>query len=97
MLSIIRQDRLDEEEAIASAVSATLLEESARTRKIARLFVFRNDECNGICSVPEGYRSRCQQQFVQKRLIALEGSGNRLYTDLFWFPHGCTCQVIPEY
>ncbi|KAH0955742.1 hypothetical protein HN011_003045 [Eciton burchellii] len=56
-----------------------------------------NDECNGICSVPEGYRSRCQQQFVQKRLIALEGSGNRLYTDLFWFPHGCTCQVIPEY
>ncbi|EZA50424.1 Protein spaetzle [Ooceraea biroi] len=56
-----------------------------------------NDECNGICSIPEGYRGRCQQQFVQKRLIALEGSGNRLYTDVFWFPHGCTCQIIPEY
>ncbi|XP_071643494.1 protein spaetzle 5 isoform X1 [Temnothorax longispinosus] len=56
-----------------------------------------NDVCNGICSIPEGYRSRCQQQFVQKRLVALEGSGNRLYTDLFWFPHGCTCQIIPNY
>ncbi|XP_012219643.1 protein spaetzle 5-like isoform X2 [Linepithema humile] len=56
-----------------------------------------NDECNGICSIPEGYRSRCQQQFVQKRLVALEGSGNRLYTDVFWFPHGCMCQIIPNY
>ncbi|XP_011648078.1 protein spaetzle 5 isoform X1 [Pogonomyrmex barbatus] len=56
-----------------------------------------NDKCNGICSIPEGYRSRCQQQFVQKRLIALEGSGNRLYSDLFWFPHGCSCQIIPNF
>ncbi|XP_070158872.1 protein spaetzle 5 [Polyergus mexicanus] len=56
-----------------------------------------NNECNGICSTPEGYRSNCQQQFVQKRLIALEGSGNRLYTDVFWFPHGCLCQIIPNY
>ncbi|XP_012531766.1 protein spaetzle 5 isoform X2 [Monomorium pharaonis] len=56
-----------------------------------------NDVCNGICSIPEGYRSRCQQQYVQKRLVALEGSGNRLYTDLFWLPHGCSCQIIPNF
>ncbi|XP_011694866.1 PREDICTED: uncharacterized protein LOC105454156 isoform X1 [Wasmannia auropunctata] len=56
-----------------------------------------NDVCNGICSIPEGYRSRCQQQFVQKRLVALEGSGNRLYTDLFWFPHGCSCQIVSNF
>ncbi|XP_014486809.1 PREDICTED: uncharacterized protein LOC106750761 isoform X3 [Dinoponera quadriceps] len=56
-----------------------------------------NDECNGICSIPTGYRSRCQQQYVQKRLVALEGSGNRLYTDVFWFPHGCTCEIVPNY
>ncbi|XP_012055864.1 PREDICTED: uncharacterized protein LOC105618944 [Atta cephalotes] len=56
-----------------------------------------NDVCDGICSIPEGYKSRCQQQFVQKRLVALEGSGNRLYTDLFWFPHGCSCQIIPNF
>lgn len=53
--------------------------------------------CNGICSVPAGYTSRCQQQFVQKRLVALEGSGNQLYTDVFWFPHGCSCQIIGNY
>ncbi|XP_020284714.1 protein spaetzle 5 isoform X2 [Pseudomyrmex gracilis] len=56
-----------------------------------------NNECNGICSVPEGYTSRCQQQYVQKRLVALEGSGNRLYTDVFWFPHGCTCEIIQNF
>ncbi|XP_076248489.1 spatzle 5 Toll-1 receptor isoform X2 [Calliopsis andreniformis] len=53
--------------------------------------------CNGICSVPAGYTSRCQQQYVQKRLIALEGSGNQLYTDIFWLPHGCSCQIIANY
>ncbi|XP_066599590.1 protein spaetzle 5 isoform X2 [Prorops nasuta] len=50
-------------------------------------------DCNGLCSLPEGYTSKCQQQYVQKRLVALEGSGDRLYTDVFWFPHGCSCQV----
>ncbi|KAK9309791.1 hypothetical protein QLX08_000614 [Tetragonisca angustula] len=53
--------------------------------------------CNGICSVPAGYTSRCQQKFVQKRLVALEGSGNQLYTDVFWFPHGCACEIIANY
>ncbi|CAK9831671.1 Protein spaetzle 5 [Anthophora retusa] len=53
--------------------------------------------CNGICSVPAGYTSRCQQQYVQKRLVALEGSGNQLYTDVFWFPHGCSCQIMVNY
>ncbi|XP_003399530.1 protein spaetzle 5 isoform X1 [Bombus terrestris] len=55
------------------------------------------DVCNGICSVPAGYTSRCQQQYVQKRLVALEGSGNQLYTDVFWFPHGCACEIIANY
>ncbi|XP_069674271.1 protein spaetzle 5-like isoform X2 [Periplaneta americana] len=50
-------------------------------------------QCSGLCSVPGGYSSRCQQQYVQKRLVALEGGGDRLYTDIFWFPHCCTCQV----
>ncbi|XP_012261687.2 protein spaetzle 5 isoform X1 [Athalia rosae] len=53
-----------------------------------------SDTCNGLCSLPTGYTSRCQQQYVQKRLVALEGSGDRLYTDVFWFPHCCTCQVM---
>ncbi|XP_011303304.1 uncharacterized protein spz5 [Fopius arisanus] len=53
--------------------------------------------CNGICSLPEGYVSRCEQQYIQKRLVALEGSGDRLYTDVFWFPHGCACQVVQNF
>ncbi|XP_053994310.1 protein spaetzle 5 [Hylaeus anthracinus] len=53
--------------------------------------------CNGICSLPTGYTSKCQQQYVQKRLVALRGTGNQLYTDVFWFPHGCTCQIMLNY
>ncbi|RZF32268.1 hypothetical protein LSTR_LSTR009457 [Laodelphax striatellus] len=52
-----------------------------------------SNQCNGICSLPNGYTSRCEQQYVQKRLVALEGGGNRLYTDVFWFPHCCICQI----
>ncbi|XP_058803204.1 protein spaetzle 5 isoform X2 [Phymastichus coffea] len=56
-----------------------------------------SDTCDGLCSLPLGYTSRCQQQYVQKRLVALGGGGDRLYTDVFWFPHGCMCQVSLEY
>lgn len=52
-------------------------------------------ECNGLCSLPTGYTSRCEQQYVQKRLVALEGTGERLYSDVFWFPHCCVCQITP--
>ncbi|GLG97138.1 Protein spaetzle 5 [Gryllus bimaculatus] len=52
-----------------------------------------SNRCNGICSLPNGYTSRCEQQYVQKRLVALEPSGNQLYTDVFWFPHCCVCQI----
>ncbi|KAK3912554.1 Protein spaetzle 5 [Frankliniella fusca] len=52
-----------------------------------------SSECNGLCSLPNGYTSRCEQQFVQKRLVALGGGGDRLYTDSFWFPHCCVCQI----
>ncbi|XP_033219054.1 protein spaetzle 5 [Belonocnema kinseyi] len=58
--------------------------------------VCQTDTCNALCSLPNGYTSRCEQQYVQKRLLALEGSGNRLYTDVFWFPHGCMCQVTSK-
>ncbi|XP_066147232.1 protein spaetzle 5-like [Euwallacea fornicatus] len=49
--------------------------------------------CNGLCQLPQGYSSRCEQKYVQKRLIALEGSGSDLYSDIFWFPSCCICTV----
>ncbi|XP_056631099.1 protein spaetzle 5 [Diorhabda sublineata] len=49
--------------------------------------------CDGICSLPDGYTSRCEQKYVQKRLVALEGAGNQLYTDVFWFPSCCVCTI----
>ncbi|KAG5891601.1 hypothetical protein JTB14_032544 [Gonioctena quinquepunctata] len=52
--------------------------------------------CNGICSLPLGYSSRCEQKFIQKRLVALEGGGNQLYTDLFWIPSCCVCTISNE-
>ncbi|EFX70522.1 hypothetical protein DAPPUDRAFT_309408 [Daphnia pulex] len=50
-------------------------------------------ECSGLCQVPAGFSATCSQQFVQKRLVALNGNGENLYTDTFWFPHCCICQI----
>ncbi|XP_071052681.1 protein spaetzle 5-like isoform X2 [Onthophagus taurus] len=52
-----------------------------------------SQQCNGICSLPTGYTSRCEQKYVQKRLIALETAGNQLYNDVFWFPSCCQCTI----
>lgn len=71
-----------------------LQEQGDRYTQLVRSETCASDTCNGLCSLPSGYSSRCQQQYVQKRLVALEGSGDRLYTDVFWFPHCCTCQVM---
>ncbi|XP_043269134.1 protein spaetzle 5 isoform X2 [Venturia canescens] len=54
-------------------------------------------ECSGLCSLPDGYKSNCKQKYVQRRLVALEGTGDRLYTDVFWFPHGCACEVSSNF
>ncbi|KAK8719669.1 hypothetical protein OTU49_013871, partial [Cherax quadricarinatus] len=51
--------------------------------------------CTGFCSIPDGFTAICQQQYVQKRLIALDGSGMKLATDTFWFPSCCVCKIRP--
>ncbi|KAF5296810.1 hypothetical protein FQA39_LY12328 [Lamprigera yunnana] len=52
-----------------------------------------SQECNAICGLPSGYSSKCEQRYIQKRLVALEGDGNQLYTDIFWFPSCCVCTI----
>ncbi|XP_012272420.1 protein spaetzle 5 [Orussus abietinus] len=74
-----------------------LQEQDERYTQTVRSETCSTTTCNGLCSLPAGYTSNCQQQYVQKRLVALDGSGNRLYNDIFWFPHGCSCQVTMNY
>jgi hypothetical protein len=50
--------------------------------------------CNNVCSVAPGRSATCRQKFVQKRLVALDGSGSSLRNDVFWFPHCCSCEVV---
>ncbi|XP_073989450.1 spatzle 5 Toll-1 receptor isoform X2 [Rhodnius prolixus] len=69
------------------------LDQDRRYTQLVRSETCVSNECNGICSLPNGYTSKCQQQFVQKRLVALDRGGDNLYTDLFWLPHCCICQI----
>ncbi|XP_078051186.1 spatzle 5 Toll-1 receptor isoform X3 [Augochlora pura] len=69
-------------------------EQSKKYTQLVKMETCTQTMCNGICSLPLGYTSQCKQQFVQKRLVALKGSGDQLYTDVFWFPHGCTCEIM---
>ena len=54
---------------------------------------FSSDNCRGLCGVPPGLETSCSQQFVQKKLVALHPSGDRLVEDMFWFPSCCVCQI----
>ncbi|KAI5726904.1 hypothetical protein M8J76_010830 [Diaphorina citri] len=66
-----------------------------RYKQLVKSEVCLSTECNGVCGLPPGYTSRCEQKYVQKRLIALQGEGNQLYTDVFWIPSCCVCQITP--
>ncbi len=37
--------------------------------------------------------AKCDLTFVQKRLIALDPSGQRLINEIFWLPAMCLCQI----
>ncbi|CAK1604539.1 unnamed protein product [Parnassius mnemosyne] len=62
--------------------------------QLVRAEICASTECNGLCTLPLGYTSRCEQKYIQKRLVALESSGQTLYTDLFWIPSCCQCTII---
>ncbi|CAH1963742.1 unnamed protein product [Acanthoscelides obtectus] len=68
-------------------------EVDSRASQLVKTETCASQTCSGICSLPQGYISRCEQKYVQKRLVALEGSGNNLYTDVFWFPSCCVCTI----
>ncbi|XP_050557459.1 protein spaetzle 5 [Spodoptera frugiperda] len=59
--------------------------------QLVRAEVCTSTSCSGICTVPPGYTSRCEQKYIQKRLVALQSSGQNLYTDVFWIPSCCQC------
>ncbi|XP_026739833.1 protein spaetzle 5 isoform X1 [Trichoplusia ni] len=59
--------------------------------QLVRAEICTSTECSGICTVPPGYTSRCEQKYIQKRLVALQSDGTNLYTDVFWIPSCCQC------
>lgn len=56
-------------------------------------FKTRSSQCSNLCQLPNGYNSRCEQKYVQKRLLSLSPGGERLFTDTFWFPSCCVCTL----
>lgn len=63
------------------------------TKRKAHTRLSRSTQCSNLCQLPNNYVSRCEQKYVQKRLIALDASGERLYSDTFWFPSCCACTL----
>lgn len=53
----------------------------------------RSTECSNLCNLPNGYNSKCEQKFSQKRLLTLDGDGQSLYVDTYWFPSCCVCTL----
>ncbi|KAL3281517.1 hypothetical protein HHI36_004724 [Cryptolaemus montrouzieri] len=61
--------------------------------QLVRSEVCASQTCSSLCGLPNGYTSRCEQKYIQKRLIALQGQGDQLYTDIFWIPSCCVCTI----
>ncbi|XP_044751528.1 protein spaetzle 5 isoform X2 [Coccinella septempunctata] len=61
--------------------------------QLVRSEVCTSKICSSLCGLPLGYTSRCEQKYIQKRLIALQGQGDQLYTDVFWIPSCCVCTI----
>ncbi|KAG5678040.1 hypothetical protein PVAND_007747 [Polypedilum vanderplanki] len=53
-------------------------------------------KCSNLCQLPLGYNSKCEQKYVQKRLVTLDPRGDKLFTDTFWFPSCCVCTLSIE-
>jgi len=70
--------------------------EETQYRQLVRSEICISDNCRGLCGVPPGLTTKCSQQFVQKKLIALDPSGDKLVEDVFWFPSCCVCQITQE-
>ncbi|XP_073951765.1 spatzle 5 Toll-1 receptor [Choristoneura fumiferana] len=62
--------------------------------QLVRAEICTSTVCSNLCSVPIGYSSRCEQKYIQKRLVALQSSGQNLYTDVFWIPSCCQCTIV---
>ncbi|XP_014238317.1 protein spaetzle 5 isoform X1 [Trichogramma pretiosum] len=56
--------------------------------------ICENEICNDICQLPLGYTCKCEQNYVQKRLVSLEPTGNRLVNEIYLFPHGCSSKIL---
>ncbi|XP_052895782.1 protein spaetzle 5 [Anopheles moucheti] len=63
------------------------------SRQLVRTEVCASAECSNLCSFPVGYSSRCEQRYVQKRLVTLDPTGRTLYVDTYWFPSCCVCSL----
>ncbi|XP_035907749.1 protein spaetzle 5 isoform X2 [Anopheles stephensi] len=63
------------------------------SRQLVKTEVCASTECSNLCSFPVGYSSRCEQRYVQKRLVTLDPSGRNLYVDTYWFPSCCVCSL----
>lgn len=64
--------------------------------QLVRTEICTSTECSGLCTIPPGYTSRCEQKYIQKRLVALQPNGQNLYTDVFWIPSCCQCTITPN-
>ncbi|XP_039437027.1 protein spaetzle 5 [Culex pipiens pallens] len=63
------------------------------SRQLVKAEICSSTECSNLCILPNGYNSRCEQKFSQKRLLTLDSDGQSLYVDTYWFPSCCVCTL----
>ncbi|XP_074603256.1 uncharacterized protein LOC141856735 isoform X2 [Brevipalpus obovatus] len=70
-----------------------------RLRQIIRaeLCVHANKPCSSKISLPFGFKTRCKQKYIKKKLLALDASGLTTSAENFFVPSCCSCEILREY
>ncbi|KAI1293769.1 hypothetical protein HDE_06644 [Halotydeus destructor] len=53
-----------------------------------------DEPCSNQLSLPFGFKSRCKQKYVKKKLLALNDDGQGTSTDHFFVPSCCVCEIV---
>uniref|UniRef100_A0A182NJX3 Spaetzle domain-containing protein n=1 Tax=Anopheles dirus TaxID=7168 RepID=A0A182NJX3_9DIPT len=92
-LCSVRERYITPQTALNTKGSWMFVVNQENSRQLVRTEVCASTECSNLCSFPVGYSSRCEQRYVQKRLLTLDPSGRTLYVDTYWFPSCCVCSL----
>ncbi|XP_015782050.1 protein spaetzle 5 [Tetranychus urticae] len=75
-----------------------LAEKDANLKQVIKVDVCQqaNSPCSSSISLPFGFKSRCKQKFIKKKLLSLDPDGSSTSSENFFVPSCCVCEIVNQ-